>query len=149
MMTNSTHLLHATAQAKPISGSRWSAADPALQAFWILRIGYSVLPVIAGADKFFHSLVDWNRYLAPAVDRVLNGHGNEFMLSAGGIEIIAGIGVAVWPRVFAWIAAAWLIGIIVNLMMIPGFYDIALRDVGLAVGAIALARLAAVFAPAP
>jgi len=149
MTTHSTHLLHTHFESKPVTGKRWSVADPALQAFWILRAGFSILPVVAGFDKYFHAMVDWNRYLAPAVDRMLKGHGHEFMLSAGAIEIIAGLGVAVSPRIFAWVVAGWLVGIVVNLLMIPGFYDIALRDLGLAMGAVALARLAAVYTPRP
>jgi hypothetical protein len=149
MTTHSTHLLHGHLESRPVTGRRWSVADPALQAFWILRAGFAILPIVAGLDKYFHLLADWNRYLAPSVDRMLKGHGREFMLSAGAIEVIAGLGVALSPRIFAWVVAGWLVGIIVNLLMIPGFYDVALRDVGLVIGAIALARLAAVYTPKP
>jgi hypothetical protein len=121
-------------------------SDPAYQAYQILHVGFTVAPIVAGADKFFHLLVDWDRYLAPVVNRALGGHGHQFMLVAGVIEIIAGIGVALRPRLFGYVVAAWLLGIIVNLLLIPPsdafpHYDVALRDLGLCLGALALARL--------
>jgi hypothetical protein len=115
--------------------------DPVYQAYQLLHVTFIVAPILAGLDKFFHLLTDWDMYLAPSVDRMLRGHGHQFMLFAGVVEIIAGLGVAIWPRVFGWIVAAWLLGIIINLLMVPGFYDIALRDFGLLLGAVALARL--------
>jgi uncharacterized membrane protein YphA (DoxX/SURF4 family) len=117
--------------------------DPSLQAFWILRLAFVVAPIVAGIDKFTHWLVDWDKYLAPTIDRAVGGHGHQFMLVVGVVEVVAGIGVAVMPRVFAYVVAAWLGGIIVNLLMIPGYYDIALRDLGLALAAVALGRLSA------
>ena len=111
------------------------------QAFQILRVGFSVAPILAGLDKFFDVLVDWDKYLSPIANNVLAGHGHQFMLVVGIIEIIAGIGVFLKPRVFAYIVAAWLLLIIINLLTIPGYYDIALRDLGLMLGALALARL--------
>jgi len=130
----------------PVAVTR-TASDPAYQAYQALHVAFVVAPIVAGLDKFFHLLVNWDQYLAPVIARrVLGGHGHTFMLIAGVIEIIAGIGVALWPRVFGYIVCAWLIGIIVNLLLIPGYYDIALRDVGLALGAFALARLSHVFA---
>jgi uncharacterized membrane protein YphA (DoxX/SURF4 family) len=116
-------------------------SSPAEQAFWILRVAFAVAPIVAGIDKFAHVLTDWDKYLAPVVDRTLGGNGHAFMLVVGVIEIVAGIGVALWPRIFAYVVAAWLAGIIVNLLLIPGYYDIALRDLGLALGAVALGRL--------
>src|SRR5262249_59157156 len=96
-------------------------------------------------------LVDWERYLAPIVTTNvttnINMSAHQFMLAVGAIEIVAGLLVAFAPRVGAWIVAAWLAGIIVNLLMIPGYYDIALRDFGLMLGALALARLAALPRP--
>ena len=128
-------------------------SDPGYQAYQILHLGFTVAPILAGADKFFHLLVNWDNYLAPAVNRLLGGHGHEFMLVAGAIEIVAGIGVALRPRLFAYIVAAWLLGIIVNLLLIPPsnpfpHYDIALRDLGLCLGALALARLSERFSRA-
>jgi hypothetical protein len=113
----------------------------ARQAFQILRIGFTVAPILAGLDKFFDVLVDWDKYLSPMANNVLGGHGHQFMLVVGVIEIIAGIGVFLKPRVFAYVVAAWLLGIILNLLSIPGYYDIALRDLGLLLGALALGRL--------
>jgi hypothetical protein len=120
--------------------------DPAYQAYQLLHIGFTVAPILAGIDKFFHVLVNWDNYLAPVFDRMLGGHGHAFMLFVGVVEIIAGLGVAMWPKVFSWIVAAWLACIIVNLLCIPAstawpHYDVALRDLGLCLGALALARL--------
>src|ERR1700745_2163142 len=100
------------------------------QAFQILRIGFTVAPILAGLDKFLDVLVDWDKYLSPIANNVLGGHGHAFMLLVGIIEIIAGIGVFVKPRVFAYIVAAWLLLIIINLLSIPGYYDLALRVLG-------------------
>jgi hypothetical protein len=111
------------------------------QAFQILRIGFTVAPILAGLDKFFDVMVDWDKYLSPIANNTLGGHGHEFMLVVGIIEIVAGIGVFFKPRVFAYIVAAWLLLIIINLLMIPGYYDVALRDLGLMLGAFALGRL--------
>jgi hypothetical protein len=105
--------------------------------------------VIAGLDKFFHALVNWDMYLAPRVERILPVSGYTFMLAVGVIEIAAGFLVALRPRVGASVVAAWLGGIIVNLLLAGNFYDIALRDFGLALGALALARLGREFDPKP
>jgi hypothetical protein len=121
---------------------RGIAHNPLLQAQGVLRVGYAVLPVIAGLDKFAHVLVDWDKYLAPQIATMFHGtHG--FMSFVGVVEIIAGIGVAIMPRVFGYVVMAWLLGIVVNLLMLGGYYDVALRDFGLAIGAFALARLSA------
>lgn len=117
------------------------AENPSLQAFWALRIGFIVAPIMAGLDKFFHLLVNWDQYVAPVVSNLVGGHAHAFMLVVGVIEIVAGIGVALRPRIFSYVVSAWLLGIIVNLLMIPGYYDVALRDLGLAIGALALGRL--------
>jgi len=115
------------------------------QAFRILQIGFVVAPIVAGLDKFFHLLVDWDRYLPGVVNNVLGGHGHQFMMVVGVVEIVAGIGVALKPRIFAYVVAAWLLLIIGNLLMIPGYFDVALRDVGLMLGALALGRLSQAF----
>jgi hypothetical protein len=117
------------------------AARPGYQAYQILRFGFTVAPIVAGLDKFLHLLVNWDQYLPPVVSRLTGGHGHELMLAVGIIEVVAGIGVAIKPKVFAYIVAAWLLVIIINLLMIPGYYDVALRDLGLSLGALALARL--------
>ena len=115
------------------------------QAFRILQIGFVVAPIVAGLDKFFHLLVDWDKYLPPVVNNLLGGHGHQFMLVVGMVEIVAGIGVALKPRIFAYVVAAWLLLIIGNLLLIPGYFDVALRDVGLMLGALALGRLSSAF----
>jgi uncharacterized membrane protein YphA (DoxX/SURF4 family) len=130
-----------TTQAVPRLGVRSRVGDPATQAFWILRVAFTVAPIVAGLDKFLHFLTDWEKYLAPVINNALGANGQLFMLGVGVVEIIAGIGVAIMPRIFAYVVAAWLLGIIVNLLLIPGYYDIALRDLGLALGALALGRL--------
>ena len=107
----------------------------------ILRFGFTVAPILAGLDKFFDLLVDWDKYLSPLANNVLGGHGHQFMMAVGVVEIVAGIGVALKPRVFAYIVAIWLLLIILNLLSIPGYYDVALRDLGLLLGALALGRL--------
>jgi hypothetical protein len=118
--------------------------DYARQAFSILRFGFTVAPIIAGADKFFHFLVDWDKYLAPWIANIVK-NGHAFMLATGVIEIVAGIVVAVKPKFGAYLVAAWLAGIIVNLVTYPGYYDVALRDLGLLLGALALGRLAMMY----
>jgi hypothetical protein len=120
-------------------------SGPAYEAYQILRVGFIVAPIVAGLDKFFHVLVNWEQYLPPFVNRMVGGHGHELMLVAGVIEIIAGLGVFFKPKVFAYVVSAWLLLIVVNLLMIPGYYDVALRDFGLALGAFALARLSQEF----
>jgi hypothetical protein len=115
--------------------------DPAYQAYQLLHAAFVVAPVVAGLDKFFHLLVNWDQYLAPVVQGLLGGHGHAFMLAVGVIEIAAGLLVAFKPRIGGYVVAAWLWGIILNLLLIPGYYDIALRDFGLSLGALALARL--------
>ncbi len=115
------------------------------QAYLILRFGFTVAPILAGLDKFLHLLVNWDQYLPPIANRLVGGHGHEFMLAVGAIEIVAGLGVALKPRIFAYVVAAWLLLIIINLLAIPGFYDVALRDLGLLLGALALGRLSQIF----
>ena len=122
--------------------ARTTAADPADQAFLLLRTVSTVAPIVFGLDKFANALTDWPQYLAPWIDRIVPGTAQQAMYLVGVVEVVAGLLVAVAPRIGAWIVAAWLAGIIVNLLTIPGFYDIALRDFGLFVAAIALARLA-------
>ena len=107
----------------------------------MLQVGFVVAPILAGLDKFFHLLVDWDKYLPGVVNTAVGGHGHQLMMVVGVIEIVAGIGVALKPRIFAYVVALWLVAIIVNLLMIPGYFDVALRDVGLMIGALALGRL--------
>lgn len=118
-----------------------SASKPSYQAYQILHLGFTVAPIVAGLDKFFNLLVNWEQYLPGFVKNMTGGHGHELMLAVGVIEIVAGLGVWFKPRLFAYVVAAWLLLIIANLLMIPGYFDVALRDFGLSLGALALARL--------
>jgi len=121
------------------------ASAPAYQAYQILHLGFTVAPIVAGLDKFFNLLTNWEQYLPSFVNRMTGGHGHELMLAVGVVEIIAGIGVAFKPKIFAYVVCAWLLLIIANLLLIPGYFDVALRDFGLALGALALARLSPLF----
>ncbi|PNG23251.1 DoxX family membrane protein [Streptomyces cahuitamycinicus] len=116
--------------------------DPGYQAFTILRVGFTVAPILFGLDKFTNLLVDWPTYLAPWINDIVPGSAQAAMYAVGVIEIVAGVAVALAPRFGGWLVAGWLAGIIVNLLTIPGHYDVALRDFGLLLGAVALARLA-------
>ncbi|HKE57135.1 MAG TPA: hypothetical protein VKB46_10545 [Pyrinomonadaceae bacterium] len=139
------HVLDNHAQIGSLDKSATSSrAD--YQAYQILHLAFTVAPIAAGLDKFFHFLVNWDQYLPPFVNRLVGGHGHELMLVVGVIEIIAGIGVALKPKVFAYVVFAWLLLIIANLLMIPGYFDVALRDFGLALASLALARLSVNFA---
>lgn len=120
-------------------------SNPSYQAYQILHFGFTVAPIIAGIDKFLNLLVNWDQYLPPIANQMLGGHGHEFMYAVGVIEIVAGIGVFLKPKIFAYVVSAWLVLIIVNLLLIPGYFDVALRDLGLALGALALGRLASTF----
>jgi len=115
------------------------------QAYQILHWGFAALPIIAGLDKFTHFLVNWDQYLAPWVARLVPLTVHSMMLIVGVVEIAAGLLVAIKPRIGAYVVCAWLIGIVVNLVTFPGFLDIALRDFGLALGALALGRLSRVY----
>ncbi|GGN11604.1 hypothetical protein FHR83_003463 [Actinoplanes campanulatus] len=117
--------------------------NPVIQAFWLLRIGFTVAPILFGLDKFAGLLTHWEQYLAPGIDTLVPGTAHQAMLAVGAIEIAAGLAVAALPRFGGYLVAAWLGGIIVNLLILGDFYDVALRDFGLLLGALALARLAA------
>ena len=135
-----------TNAGRTVSASEENASSrPSYQAYQILRAGFTLAPILAGLDNFFHLLVNWDQYLPPLVNNLTGGRGHELMLAAGVIEIIAGIGVWFMPKIFAYVVAAWLLLIIVNLLMIPGYFDVALRDFGLALGALALGRLSQEF----
>src|SRR5690348_14103904 len=119
--------------------------DPTFQAFWLLRIGFTVAPILFGLDKFAHVLTNWDKYLAPWVNDLVPGTAHQAMYAVGGIEIVAGLAVLFVPRFGGYLVAAWLLGIIVNLVSIGGYADIALRDFGLLLAALTLARLATAF----
>lgn len=123
------------------SATSESVSSPSYQAFQILRTGFTVAPIVAGVDKFLHLLVNWDQYLPAFVNNLTGGHGHQLMLAVGVIEIVAGLGVAFKPRIFAYVVSAWLLLIVANLLMIPGYFDVALRDFGLSLAALALARL--------
>jgi uncharacterized membrane protein YphA (DoxX/SURF4 family) len=123
--------------------SEWR--DARFQAYALLRVGFAVAPILFGLDKFADVLVDWPKYLAPWVNDIAPGSAQDFMYVVGGVEILAGLVVALKPRYGAYLVAGWLGGIIVNLLSHSGYYDIALRDFGLLIGALALARLAAAY----
>jgi hypothetical protein len=111
-------------------------------AYNALKIGFVIAPILAGLDKFFNYLTDWTQYLAPVVNEMFNVSPATFMMGVGVIEVIAGIGVLFKPKIFAFVVCAWLVGIICNLFLLGNFYDIALRDLGLAIGAFSLGELA-------
>lgn len=132
------------------SGNVWQRVrtDPAYGAFLLMRIGFTVLPIWMGVDKFVGVLTDWPRYLAPWTVELLPFSAQTAMYVVGVIEIVAGLAVAIKPRYAAYVVAIWLAGIIINLLTWSGFYDVALRDFGLLLAALTLARLAAVYDPA-
>ena len=121
--------------------------NPGYHAYLLLRAAFTLAPILFGLDKFFNWMVDWTDYLAPWVNDIVPGSGQDFMYFVGAIEIAAGVLVAVAPRIGAYVVAAWLAGIVVNLLTVdpPAYYDIALRDFGLLLAAVALGRLAQVF----
>lgn len=117
--------------------------DTSRQAFLLLRTVFTVAPIVFGLDKFANVLAEWPNYLAPWINDLVPGSAQQAMYAVGVVEILAGIAVALVPRYGGLLVAAWLGGIIINLLSIPGYYDVALRDFGLLVGALALSRLAA------
>jgi uncharacterized membrane protein YphA (DoxX/SURF4 family) len=121
--------------------------NPAYQAFLLLRVGFTVAPILFGLDKFFNYMVDWTEYLAPWLNDLVPGTAEQFMYVVGAVEIAAGILVAIAPHIGGFVVAAWLGGIIINLLTAnpPEYYDIALRDLGLMLGALTLGRLATGF----
>jgi uncharacterized membrane protein YphA (DoxX/SURF4 family) len=123
----------------------WS--DPRYQAFWLLRLGFTAAPIIMGIDKFFNLMVYWPQYLADWIDNIMPGSAQQFMYFVGAVEIVAGIVVFLKPRYGAYLVAAWLAGIVINLLSYGEWYDIAVRDFGLMLGALTLARLASVYDP--
>jgi uncharacterized membrane protein YphA (DoxX/SURF4 family) len=134
-----------TRHPAPALPADWS--DARYQSYMLLRLAFTVAPVAFGVDKFFNVMVDWPKYLAPWINNIAPGSGQDFMYFVGAIEIVAGLVVAIKPRYGAFLVAGWLAGIVVNLLSYSGFYDIALRDFGLMLGALTLARLASVYDP--
>src|SRR5215207_3189483 len=135
-----------TTIATPLPTSAVLRSDPAAQAFLLLRIAFTVAPILFGLDKFAGVLTDdWTRYLAPAFNDIIPGDASDAMHIVGVVEIAAGLVVAVSPRFGGLLVAAWLAGIIVNLLIVGGYGDIALRDFGLLLGALTLSRLASAY----
>jgi uncharacterized membrane protein YphA (DoxX/SURF4 family) len=145
-MSTATTIDPRAASLAPSFGERLKA-DPAYQAFVLLRIAFTVAPILFGLDKFFNVMVDWEQYLAPWIDDIVPGSAATAMHLVGVVEVVAGVFVALKPRYGAYVVAAWLGGIIVNLLTYSGYYDVALRDFGLMLGALTLARLASVYDP--
>lgn len=141
----------ATITSRPAGLARYAGSDglrlddPAYQGFWLLRIAFTVAPILFGLDKFAHVLVDWDKYLAPEFTDLFDAQAHTLMYFVGAIEIVAGLVVATRPRFGGYLVAAWLAAIIVNLLLIGEYYDIALRDFGLLLAALTLTRLAAAF----
>jgi hypothetical protein len=121
--------------------------DPTGQAYLILRTGFVLAPILFGLDKVTNRLTDWTAYLAPAIDHLIPGTAATAMVAVGVIEIAAGLVVAVRPKLGGYLVAAWLAGIITNRLLGGGHYDVALRDLGLLLAALALARLATASPP--
>src|SRR3954449_7372369 len=130
----------------PTFGERLKA-DPTYQAFTLMRIAFTIAPILFGLDKFFNVMVDWEQYLAPWINEIIPGSAATAMHLVGVIEIVAGVFVFVKPRYGAYVVAAWLAGIIVNLLRYSGYSGMALRDFGLLLGALPLGRLASVYDP--
>ncbi len=134
-----------TAHSTPTTATSTDVERAARAAYRLLRALFVVAPVLFGLDKFVGLLTDWDRYLAPQIDALAPGTTHQAMLAVGVVEVLAGILVAVAPRIGGYVVAAWLAGIIVDLLLLGGHGDIALRDVGLLVAALALAQLAPAF----
>jgi hypothetical protein len=128
------HVRRNTPSAPPTIGT--------LHAYWLLRTVFTVAPIVAGLDKFLGVLTDWEQYLAPWAESILPGDAGQVMIVVGVIEIVAGVLVAIRPDIGGYVVAAWLLGIIVNLVSLGDYYDVALRDFGLLIAALALARMA-------
>ena len=142
-MSNS---IAATLRPIPVPASNVLRSDPAAQAFMLLRVAFTVAPILFGLDKFAEVMInDWPKYLATEFNDIIPGSAQDAMYMVGGIEILAGLVVAIAPRFGGLLVAGWLAGIIVSLLLVGGYADIALRDFGLLLGALTLARLASAF----
>lgn len=140
MTVSALHAPHPSATPVHDVGRR-VRTEPAYAAFWLLRIGFAVLPVWMGIDKFANGMTYWPHYLAPWIVHLLPFSAQTAMYVVGAIEIVAGLAVAAKPRYASPVVMLWLAGIIVNLLSYPGYYDVALRDFGLLVAALSLGLL--------
>src|SRR4051795_8575167 len=139
---------------RPVLAHQLGSEANAQRAFRLLRTVFTIAPIAFGIDKFFNVMTDWSQYLAPWINDIVPGNADQAMYVVGVVEIVAGLVVAVTPRFGGLLVAAWLGGIIINLLLVGGYGDIALRDFGLMMGALTLTRLASAFdtrqtAPSP
>ena len=144
-MTTTTESIHLRRDHRaPVARLK---TDPTFQAFWLMRLGFSLVPILFGADKFAHVMVNWDKYLAPGVQHWLSpfNTAHQTMYAVGAVEIFAGLVVVLLPRVGGYLVALWLAGIIANLAVIGGYWDILMRDVALFLLALTFARLASAF----
>jgi uncharacterized membrane protein YphA (DoxX/SURF4 family) len=147
-MSATVHDRTSTTRAAPTPSVAESLrTDPRWQAYMLLRIGFTVAPIAFGLDKFFNGMVFWPQYLAPWINDIVPGSAQDFMYFVGVVEIVAGLVVLLKPRYGAYLVALWLAGIVTNLFSYPGWYDIAVRDFGLMLGALTLGRLASFYDP--
>ncbi|MEO6886413.1 MAG: hypothetical protein ABI232_09045 [Jatrophihabitantaceae bacterium] len=146
-MTTDTNVRLKSAPATAPTTAQRLRTDPAFQVFWALRIGFTALPILMGADKFAHVLTNWDHYYAPRLDWLLPGSMSvhQAMYVVGVIEIVAGLVVLLLPRIGSVVVAAWLVGIMIDLLALGHYGDVALRDFGLFLAALSLARLAHAF----
>jgi hypothetical protein len=141
-----SNAIAATLRPIPVPPRSVLRSDPAAQAFMMLRIAFVVAPILFGLDKFAEVMInDWPKYLATEFNDIIPGSAQDAMYMVGGIEILAGLVVAVAPRFGGLLVAAWLGGIIVSLLLVGGYADIALRDFGLLLAALTLSRLASAY----
>ncbi|MGH2743376.1 MAG: hypothetical protein ACRDN8_13035 [Thermoleophilaceae bacterium] len=146
----STTTIAAVLRPIPVPKANLLRSDPAAQAFMLLRIAFTVAPILFGLDKFAEvTISDWPKYLAPEFNDLIPGSAQDAMYIVGAVEIAAGLVVAISPRFGGFLVAAWLGGIIISLLIVGGYADIALRDFGLLLGALTLARLASAYPGQP
>jgi hypothetical protein len=136
-----------TSEARGLDLARANWRDARYQAYMLMRLTFTIAPIAFGIDKFWNQMVYWPKYLAPWIDNIAPGNGQDFMYFVGAVEIVAGIVVLLKPRYGGYLVAAWLAGIVINLFSYPRWYDVAVRDFGLMLAALTLARLSSVYDP--
>jgi hypothetical protein len=146
-MNTTITMIGSRPSSRQASAKQLLKADPTYQAFWLVRVGFTLLPVLFGADKFAHVTVNWDKYLAPELQRWLSPFetAHQTMYAVGVVEIVAGVVVLFVPRVGSYLVALWLAGIVVDLAVLGGYWDVLVRDVALLLLALAFARLASAF----
>jgi hypothetical protein len=145
MQTGAKHMDITAHGNHAVTKARADIHEPSYQAFQILHWGFVAAPFLAGLDKFFNLLTQWEGYLSPAFARLSPLSAHATMRAVGVVEIVAAVVVAVRPRLGAYVVAAWLVGIMLNLLLLGHGYDVALRDLGLFLGALALGRLSEIY----